>query len=140
MYNWRLRDKNNSTTDTALIARLVNEYNKYCTFLSRTGTPSIPLLSAASYSKVIYVHSEVGDDVTGTGAPDAPYKTLAGATSNADNPVTSATVVVACGRFLTDLNVQNALLIADTFGCVVINSNATVQSIHVGCYISTMAQ
>lgn len=140
MYNWRLRDKNNSTTDIALIARLVDEYNKYCTFLSRTGTPSIQRLSAASYSKVIYVHSEIGDDVTGTGAPDAPYKTLAGATSNADNPVTSATVVVACGRFLTDLNVQNALLVADTFGCVVINSNATVQSIHVGCYISTTAQ
>lgn len=140
MYNWRLRDKNNSTTDIAFIARLVDEYNKYCTYLSRTGTPSIPLLSAASYSKVIYVHSEVGDDVTGTGAPDAPYKTLAGATSNADNPVTSATVVVACGRFNTDLNVQNAMLVADTFGCVVINSNATVQSIHVGCYISTTAQ
>lgn len=136
MYNWRLRDKNNSTTDVALIARLVDEYNKYCTFLSRTGTPSISGLSAASYSKVIYVHSEVGDDETGTGAPDAPYKTLAGATSNADNPVTSATVVVACGRFLTDLTVQNALLVADTFGSVCIDSNQSVTSIHVGCYAS----
>lgn len=136
MYNWRLRDKNNSTTDTALIARLVDEYNKYCTFLSRTGSPNISILNASQYSKVIYVHAEIGDDTDGDGSPQNPYRTLQGAVSNADNPVTSATVVVACGRFSTDLNVNNALLVADVFGCVVIDSSVTVSSIHVGCYAS----
>ncbi len=139
MYNWRLRDKDNSTTSPTLIARLVNEYNKYCTFLSRTGEMSIPLLAASGYTKVIYVHSEVGDDSSGNGSPENPYKTLAGAVANADNPVTSSTVVVACGRFSTDLNVNNALLVADTFGCVVIDSSITVQSIHAGCFANYSA-
>ena len=139
MYNWRLRDKDNSTTSSALIARLVAEYNKYCSFLSRTGEMTIPLLAASGYTKVIYVHSEVGDDSNGNGSPENPYKTLAGAVSNADNPVTSSTVVVACGRFSTDLNVNNALLVADTFGCVVIDSSFTVQSIHTGCFANYSA-
>lgn len=139
-YDWRLRDINNSTTDTALIGRLVNEYNKYCSFLSKSGTPAIALLSAASYSKVVYVHGELGDDTNGDGSPDNPYKTFAGGVSNNDNPITSATIVVAIGNFDADLNVNNALVVADTFGCVIINSNATVSSIHVGCYISTTAQ
>ena len=139
-YDWRLRDVNNSTTDTALIGRLVNEYNKYCSFLSKSGTPTITLLSAASYNKVIYVHAELGDDVNGDGTPDNPYKSFAGGVSNADNPINGTTIVVAIGNFDSDLNVANALIVADTFGCVVINSNATVQSIHVSCYISTTAQ
>ena len=139
-YDWRLRDVNGSTTDTALIGRLVNEYNKYCSFLSKAGTPTIGLLSAASYNKVVYVHGELGDDVNGDGTPDNPYKSFAGGISNADNPINTSTIVVAIGNFDADLNVNNALIVADTFGCVVINSNATVQSIHVGCYISTTAQ
>jgi hypothetical protein len=139
-YDWRLRDVNNSTTDTALIGRLVNEYNKYCSFLTKSGTPTITVLSAANYSKVVYVHAELGDDVNGDGTPDNPYKSFAGGVSNADNPINSSTIVVAIGNFDSDLNVSNALIVADTFGCVVINSNATVQSIHVGCYISTTAQ
>lgn len=133
-YDWRLRDINNSTTDTALIGRLVNEYNKYCSFLSKSNTPTITPLSAASYSKVVYVHGELGDDTNGDGSPDNPYKSFSGGVSNQDNPITSATIVVAIGNFDADLNVNNALIVADTFGCVVINSNATVQSIHVGCY------
>ena len=139
-YDWRLRDINGSTTDTALIGRLVNEYNKYAFFLSRSGTPTITLLSAASYSKVVYVHGELGDDINGNGTPDNPYKSFAGGVSNADNPINSSTIVVAIGNFDADLNVNNALIVADTFGCVIINSNATVQSIHVGCYISTTAK
>ena len=139
-YDWRLRDINNSTTDTALIGRLVNEYNKYASFLSKSGTPTITLLSAANYSKVIYIHGELGDDINGDGTPDNPYKSFAGGVSNADNPINTNTIVVAIGNFDADLNVNNALVVADTFGCVVINSNATVQSIHVGCYISTTAQ
>lgn len=139
-YDWRLRDINNSTTDTALIGRLVNEYNKYAAFLSKSGTPSIELLSAASYNKVVYVHAELGDDVNGDGTPGNPYKSFAGGVSNADNPINGTTIVVAIGNFDSDLNVNNALIVADTFGCVIINSNATVQSIHVGCYISTTAQ
>ena len=133
-YDWRLRDINGSTTDTALIVRLVNEYNKYCSFLSKSGTPTITLLSAASYNKVIYVHGELGDDVNGDGTPDNPYKSFAGGVSNANNPINGTTIVVAIGNFDADLNVNNALVIADTFGCVIINSNTTVQSIHVGCY------
>lgn len=135
-YDWRLRDINNSTTDTALIGRLVNEYNKYCSFLSKSGTPSIALLSAASYSKVVYVHGELGDDTNGDGTPDNPYKTFAGGVSNNDNPITSATIVVAIGNFDADLNVVNALVIADTFGCVVINSIITIGNYKVGCYIN----
>ena len=134
-YDWRLRDVNNSTTDTALIGRLVNEYNKYCSFLSKSGTPTIALLSAARYSKVIYVHGELGDDVNGDGTPDNPYKSFAGGVSNQDNPITSATIVVAIGNFDSDLNVANALIIADTFGCVVINSTSTTRTYKVGCYI-----
>lgn len=135
-YDWRLRDINGSTTDTALIGRLVNEYNKYCSFLSKSGTPTIALLSAASYSKVVYVHGELGDDVNGDGTPDNPYKSFAGGVSNADNPINTNTIVVAIGNFDADLNVNGAFIVADTFGCVVINSNAAVQSIHVGCYIN----
>lgn len=133
-YDWRLRDTNNSTTDTALIGRLVNEYNKYASFLSKSGTPTIALLYAASYNKIVYVHAELGDDVNGDGTPDNPYKSFAGGVSNADNPINTNTIVVAIGNFDADLNVSNALIVADTFGCVVINSNATVQSVHVGCY------
>lgn len=138
-YDWRLRDINGSTTDIALIGRLVNEYNKYCSFLSKSGTPTISLLSAASYSKVIYVHGELGDDVNGDGTPDNPYKSFAGGVSNADNPINTNTIVVAIGNFNADLNVNNALVVADTFGCVVINSNTSVTSIHVGCYASYTA-
>ena len=133
-YDWRLRDINNSTTGTALIGRLVNEYNKYCSFLSKSGTPTIALLSVASYNKVVYVHGELGDDVNGDGTPDNPYKSFAGGVSNANNPINANTIVVAIGNFNADLNVNNAFIVADTFGCVVINSNTTVQSIHVGCY------
>lgn len=139
-YDWRLRNVNNSTTDTALIGRLVNEYNKYCSFLSKSGTPTITLLSAASYNKVVYVHAEIGDDVTGDGTPDNPYKSFAGGVSNADNPINGTTIVVAIGNFDADLNVNNALIVADTFGCVVINSSASVQSIHVGCYMNYSVQ
>ena len=135
-YDWRLRDTNGSTTDTALISRLVNEYNKYCSFLSKSDTPTIALLSAANYNKVIYVHAEIGDDINGDGTPNNPYKSFAGGVSNADNPINTNTIVVAIGNFNADLNVNNALIVADTFGCVVINSNAAVQSIHVGCYIN----
>lgn len=138
-YDWRLRDINGSTTDTALIGRLVNEYNKYCSFLSKSGTPTITLLSAANYSKVVYVHGELGDDVNGDGTPDNPYKSFAGGVSNADNPINETTIVVAIGNFDADLNVNNALIVADTFGCVIINSNATALSIHVGCYASYSA-
>jgi len=138
-YDWRLRDVNGSTTDTALIGRLVNEYNKYASFLSKSGTPTIALLSAANYSKVVYVHAELGDDVNGDGTPDNPYKSFAGGVSNADNPINGTTIVVAIGNFDADLNVNNALIVADTFGCVVINSNATVQSFHVGCYANYSA-
>ena len=135
-YDWRLRDINNSTTDTALIGRLVNEFNKYASFLSKSGTPTITLLSAASYNKVVYVHAELGDDVNGDGTPDNPYKSFAGGVSNQDNPITSATVVVAIGNFDSDLNVSNAIIVADTFGCVVINSNSSASNIKVGCYVS----
>ena len=133
-YDWRLRDINNSTTDTALIGRLVNEYNKYCTFLSKSGTFTITPLSAANYSKVIYIHGELGDDINGDGTPDNPYKSFAGGVSNADNPINTNTIVVAIGNFDADLNVNNALVVADTFGSVIINSNTSVTSIHVGCY------
>jgi len=135
-YDWRLRDINGSTTDTALIGRLVNEFNKYCSFLSKNGTPSIALLSAANYNKVVYVHGELGDDVNGDGTPDNPYKSFAGGVSNADNPINSSTIVVAIGNFDADLTVINAIIIADTFGCVVINSNVTTNNTKVGCYVS----
>lgn len=137
-YDWRLRDVNGSTTNTALIGRLVNEYNKYCSFLSKSGTPSVGLLSATDYNKVVYVHAELGDDVNGDGTPDNPYKSFAGGVSNADNPINANTIVVAIGNFDADLNVSNALVIADTFGCVVINSNIAVTSHHVGCYINQL--
>jgi hypothetical protein len=139
-YDWRLRDVNGSTTDTALIGRLVNEYNKYASFLSKSGTPTITRLSAANYSKVVYVHGELGDDVNGDGTPNNPYKSFAGGVSNADNPINSSTIVVAIGNFDSDLNVNNALVVADTFGCVVINSSVAVQSIHVGCYMDYSVQ
>lgn len=145
-YDWRLRDANNSTTDTALIGRLVNEYNKYCSFLSKSGTPTIPLLSAADYSKVVYVHGELGDDVNGDGTPDNPYKSFAGGVSNADNPINTSTIVVAVGRFSAGFNLtggnNGALLIADTYGSVVIDSTAQSWVRCVGCYIhctSTMS-
>lgn len=138
-YDWRLRDVNGSTTDTALIGRLINEYNKYASFLSKSGTPTIALLSAASYSKVVYVHAELGDDVNGDGTPDNPYKSFAGGVSNADNPIDTNTIVVAIGNFDADLNVNNALVVADTFGCVVINSNVATNNIKVGCYVSFIA-
>lgn len=138
-YDWRLRDINGSTTDTTLIGRLVNEYNKYASFLSKSGTPTIALLSAASYSKVVYVHGELGDDVNGDGTPDNPYKSFAGGVSNTDNPIDTNTIVVAIGNFDADLNINNALIIADTFGCVVINSTVAVQSIHIGCYVNILA-
>lgn len=138
-YDWRLRDVNGSTTDTALIGRLVNEYNKYASFLSKNGTPSIALISAANYNKVVYVHAELGDDVNGDGTPDNPYKSFAGGVSNADNPINTNTIVVAIGSFDADLNVNSALIVADTFGCVVINSNASTNNIKVGCYVSSTA-
>ena len=138
-YDWRLRDVNGSTTDTALIGRLINEYNKYASFLSKSGTPTIALISAASYNKVIYVHGELGDDVNGDGTPDNPYKSFAGGVSNADNPINTNTIVVAIGNFDADLNVNNALIVADTFGCVVINCNAQTNNMKVGCYVSFTA-
>ena len=138
-YDWRLRDTNGSTTDTALIGRLVNEYNKYCSFLSKSSTPSIGLLSIASYSKVVYVHAEIGDDTNGDGTPDNPYKTFAGGVSNADNPITLTTIVVAVGRFGAGLNLTGgnggALVIADTYGSVVIDSTAASWVYYVGCHI-----
>jgi len=139
-YDWRLRDINGSTTDSALIGRLVNEYNKYASFLSKSGTPTITLLSAANYSKVVYVHGELGDDVNGDGTPDNPYKSFAGGVSNADNPINGTTIVVAIGNFDADLNVNNALLIGDAFGCVVINSSISSYAYHVGVYYNTSSQ
>lgn len=138
-YDWRLRNVDGSTTDTALIVRLVGEYNKYLSFLSKSGTPTIALLSASSYSKVIYVHSELGDDTTGDGTPDKPYKSFAGGISNADNPITTATIVVAVGRFGAGLNLtggnSGALVVADTYGSVIIDSTALSWVYYVGCYI-----
>lgn len=138
-YDWRLRDANGSTTDTALIVRLVSEYNKYLSFLSKSGNPSITLLSAASYNKVVYVHAELGDDTTGDGTPDNPYKSFAGGISNADNPINTSTIVVAVGRFSAGFNLtggnSGALLIADTYGSVVIDSTANSWVFCVGCYI-----
>ena len=138
-YDWRLRNVDGSTTDTALIVRLVGEYNKYLSFLSKSGTPAITLLSAASYSKVVYVHSELGDDTTGDGTPDKPYKSFAGGVSNADNPITTATIVVAVGRFGAGLNLtggnSGALVVADTYGSVIIDSTAQSWVYYVGCYI-----
>ena len=141
-YDWRLRDTNGSTTDTALIVRLVNEYNKYLSFLSKSGTPSLSLLSAANYNKVVYVHGELGDDTNGDGSPDNPYKSFAGGVSNADNPINGTTIVVAVGRFAAGFATGTALLIADTYGSVVIDSTVSSWVHCVGCYIhctSTMS-
>ena len=134
MYNWRLRDTDNSTTSSTLIARLVNEYNKYYAFIARSSVtlPAAMTLSTAIYEKVIYVHAEVGSDSDGNGSPQNPYRTLQGACSNVDNPVTSKTIVVACGRFASDISVNNSLLIADTFGCIVLDTTTSATVSHVG--------
>lgn len=134
-YDWRLRDINGSTTDTALIGRLTNEYNKYASFLSKSGTPNISSLSE-SYNKVIYVHGELGDDENGDGTPDNPYKSFAGGASNADNPINRGTIVVAVGRFSAALVSGPILLIADTYGSIVMDStHSSSYAYCVGCYI-----
>lgn len=133
MYNWRLR-KEADETDASFAARLyANTIVSLITYFTRRG--SSHSIGNVSLSKVVYCHSELGDDSysgTDIGSPEHPYRSFSAISANS----LTNTIVVAVGAFTGSVGNTNAI-IADTQGSVRIDAvDSNASPIIYGCYVN----